>query len=209
MLFYIKLYYIKKNIRLYIIMNFFNKKLKPNLVDQNIINEYINKNPIKIIYEIKEPSESYKILQKILKCTLTFLYNYLIIILIILIITLYLWKRYLWYQEIKKKKELEDKEEIDKYFNNLYKKNKKLNFNNNKETNLESNKESNIINIDSEIKNYDTNKEITIIEKQEKQEKNVRFTQNINYNLLDEEDENENYNNFLASNEKSKYTTYY
>lgn len=100
-------------------MNFSNKKLRPSLVDQTLLNQYMkikNPDPIKIIHlPAKEPSELQKIISKIFSSILSFLYNYFIILLVFFLIIFYLWNRYKWYQNIKKTK---DDQQI-KYLNSL------------------------------------------------------------------------------------------
>ena len=104
-------------------MKLFNKKSKPLLIDQNIIGEYMKQkypDPIQIIP--KEPSDLQKLFTKIIYNIFNFLYNYFFIIAILLAIIIYLYRRYTWYQQIKKLKDEEkDKEstEIKTYFDNI------------------------------------------------------------------------------------------
>ena len=107
-------------------MKLFNKKLKPSLVDQNIVSEYMKQkypDPVKIIHlPAKDPSELQKLLTKIMYNILHFIYHYFFIIAMLLIIFIYLYRRYTWYQTIKvvsdeKKKETK---EIKKYFDDIF-----------------------------------------------------------------------------------------
>jgi hypothetical protein len=112
-------------------MKLFNKKLKPSLVDKNIINEYMKKkypDPVKIIHlPPKEPSDLQKLFTKIMYNILDFLYNYFFIFAILGAIIYYLYNRYTWYQKIKILKEKEDSaakedkesKEIKKYFDKI------------------------------------------------------------------------------------------
>jgi hypothetical protein len=121
-------------------MKLFNKKLKPSLVDKNIINEYMKQkfpDPVKIIHlPPKEPSDLQKLFTKIMYNILDFLYNYFFIFAILFGIIYYLYNRYRWYQKIKTLKEKEDKEkeikeskEIKKYFDDILSEEKSINTN--------------------------------------------------------------------------------
>jgi len=105
----------------------YNKKLKPTLIDQNIIGEYMKE---KMITQMKisggqTQSELQKLSTKIFYNIINFIYHYFFIIGIFLTIGYYLYKRYVWYQEIKKiqtvqqeKQEKQD-EQIKKYFDDI------------------------------------------------------------------------------------------
>jgi hypothetical protein len=198
-------------------MNFFNKKSKPALIDQNIINEYIRNSPVKNISESSfKQKDIYLMFLNILKNILQFLYNYSIIIIILLIIFIYLWRRYIWYQKIKKNKEIEENTkineniEINKYLDNLYLKEIKPNPNinlNSVPLQVSEVKEviPEVIPEVKEIKQVKNNSKHDSKEESKhrvKEHKNVRFD-NVNYNLLEGDQDS-----FLASNETSRYTLY-
>jgi len=96
----------------------YNKKIKPLLVDQNIIGEYMKE---KMISQMKtsgvaQQSELQKLLTKIFYNIVNFVYHYFFILLIFIIISYYLYKRYVWYQEIKTK---QSSDKIKKYFDDI------------------------------------------------------------------------------------------
>jgi hypothetical protein len=107
-------------------MKLFNKKLKPSLVDKNIVSEYMKQkypDPVKIIHlPAKDPSELQKLLTKIMYNILHFIYHYFFIIAMLLIIFIYLYRRYRWYQKIKIVSDEKRKEskEIKKYFDDIF-----------------------------------------------------------------------------------------
>jgi len=111
-------------------MKLFNKKLKPSLVDQNIVSEYMKQkypDPVKIIHlPAKDPTELQKLLTKIMYNILHFIYHYFFIIAMLLIIFIYLYRRYSWYQKIKIVSDEKRKEskEIKKYFDDIFSGNK-------------------------------------------------------------------------------------
>jgi len=108
-------------------MNLFGKKSKPILVDQGLLKKYMKiKFPDPIITPIslpREPSELEKLLTKIFYNILAFIYHYFFIILILVGVGIYLYRRYTWYQNIKKikdtKKEKESSE-IKNYFDDIF-----------------------------------------------------------------------------------------
>jgi hypothetical protein len=96
----------------------YNKKIKPLLVDQNIIGEYMKE---KMITQMKtsgvaQQSELQKLLTKIFYNVVNFIYHYFFILIIFIGISYYLYKRYLWYQEIKTK---QGTDKIKKYFDDI------------------------------------------------------------------------------------------
>jgi hypothetical protein len=105
-------------------MNLLNNKSKPLLVDQSIIGEYMKQK-----YQVqppiivpKEPGQIQKLLTRIMYNVLHFLYNYFFIIAILFTIIFYLYRRYRWYQDLKKvKDDQKEKESNDmkKYFDNI------------------------------------------------------------------------------------------
>ena len=105
-------------------MNLLNNKSKPLLVDQSIIGEYMKQK-----YQVqppiivpKEPGQIQKLLTRIMYNVLHFLYNYFFIIAILFTIIFYLYRRYRWYQDLKKvKDDQKEKESSDmkKYFDNI------------------------------------------------------------------------------------------
>ena len=105
-------------------MNLLNNKLKPSLVDQNVIGEYM-KQKYKIepsVIVSKEPGQIQKLLTRIMYNILNFLYNYFFIIAILFAILFYFYRRYRWYQDLKKvKDDQKEKEstEMKKYFDNI------------------------------------------------------------------------------------------
>jgi len=105
-------------------MNLLNNKLKPSLVDQNVIGEYM-KQKYKIESSVivpKEPGQIQKLLTRIMYNILNFLYNYFFIIVILFAILFYFYRRYRWYQDLKKvKDDQKEKESTDmkKYFDNI------------------------------------------------------------------------------------------
>jgi len=125
-------------------MDFTSRKIKPALVDQMLLNQYQKikfPEPIQIIHlPSKETSELYKIIKKISSSVLSFIYNYFIILFILIAIIIYLWRRYRWYQKIKKNKDdylskqtLEKND--DEYLDSLYDTSNIVTYtNNNKET---------------------------------------------------------------------------
>jgi hypothetical protein len=105
----------------------YNKKIKPSLIDQNIIGEYMKE---KMISQTKVPvvqtqSELQKLSTKIFYNVVNFIYHYFFIIIIFIGISYYLYKRYVWYQEIKKNQvvqavqEVKQDEQIKKYFDDI------------------------------------------------------------------------------------------
>lgn len=125
-------------------MDFTSRKIKPALVDQILLDQYQKikfPEPVQIIHlPSKETSELYKILKKISSSVLSFIYNYFIILFILIAIIIYLWRRYRWYQEIKKNKDESLSKQIfekndDEYLDSLYDTSNKITYkNNNKET---------------------------------------------------------------------------
>lgn len=96
----------------------YNRKIKPTLVDQNIIGEYMKE---KMMSQIKtsgvaQQSELQKLLIKIFYNIVNFVYHYFFILLIFIGIGYYLYKRYVWYQEIKTK---QSSDKIKKYFDDI------------------------------------------------------------------------------------------
>jgi hypothetical protein len=77
----------------------YNKKIKPSLVDKNIIHEYIQ-NSVKI--GGSKESKIYEITTKVFNNIISFIYHYFFIIVILGLIIYYLYNRYYWYQDIKK-----------------------------------------------------------------------------------------------------------
>jgi len=105
----------------------YNKKLKPTLIDQNIIGEYMKEKMITQmkVSGVQTQSELQKLSTKIFYNIINFIYHYFFIVGIFLTIGYYLYKRYVWYQQIKKiqivqqeQKELQD-EQMKKYFDNI------------------------------------------------------------------------------------------
>jgi hypothetical protein len=97
----------------------YNKKIKPTLIDKNIIGEYMKE---KMMFQMKESgvaqqSELQKLGTKIFYNVISFVYHYFFILLIFIGIGYYLYKRYVWYQEIKTKTKNPDK--IKKYFDDI------------------------------------------------------------------------------------------
>lgn len=113
-------------------MKLFNNKLKPLLVDQSIIGEYMKQKyelppPVAIV---KEPGEIQKLLTRIMYNILNFLYNYFFIIAILFAIIFYLYRRYTWYQKLKKVKDDQKEKEsndIKNYFDNILSEDNKTN----------------------------------------------------------------------------------
>ena len=113
-------------------MKLFNNKLKPFLVDQSIIGEYMKQKyelppPVAIV---KEPGEIQKLLTRMMYNVLNFLYNYFFIIAILFAIVFYLYRRYTWYQKLKKvKDDQKEKESNDmkNYFDNILSEDNKTN----------------------------------------------------------------------------------
>ena len=113
-------------------MKLFNNKLKPFLVDQSIIGEYMKQK-----YQVqppiivpKEPGQIQKLLTRIMYNVLHFLYNYFFIIAILFAIVFYLYRRYTWYQKLKKvKDDQKEKESNDmkNYFDNILSEDNKTN----------------------------------------------------------------------------------
>ena len=106
-------------------MKLFNKKLKPILIDQNIINEYMKQKypePIKIVHLPAKESDLNKLLKKIMYNIILFIYNYFLIISILIIVGSYLYYRYIWYQKNKNINDAKKKEstEIKKYFDDIF-----------------------------------------------------------------------------------------
>lgn len=106
-------------------MKLFNKKLKPILIDQNIINEYMKQkypDPIKIVHLPAKESDLNKLLKKIMYNIILFIYNYFLIISILIIVGSYLYYRYIWYQKNKDINNAKKKEstEIKKYFDDIF-----------------------------------------------------------------------------------------
>ena len=105
-------------------MNLLNNKIKPLLVDQNVIGEYM-KQKYKIQPSVivpKEPGQIQKLLTRIMYNILNFLYNYFFIIAILFAIIFYLYRRYRWYQDLKKVKDNQkekESNEMKKYFDNI------------------------------------------------------------------------------------------
>ena len=103
----------------------YNRKIKPSLIDQNIIGEYMKE---KILSQIKVSSiqthsELQKLSTRIFYNVVNFFYHYFFIIGIFLMIIYYMYKRYVWYQEIKKiqvqkQKQVQD-QNIKKYFDDI------------------------------------------------------------------------------------------
>ncbi len=96
----------------------YNRKIKPTLVDQNIIGEYMKE---KMISQMKtsgvaQQSELQKLLTKIFYNIVNFVYHYFFILLIFIGIGYYLYKRYVWYQEIKTK---QSSDKMKKYFDDI------------------------------------------------------------------------------------------
>jgi len=96
----------------------YNKKIKPTLIDQNIIGEYMKE---KMMSQIKtsgvaQQSELQKLLTKIFYNIVNFVYHYFFILLVFIGIVYYLYKRYVWYQEIKTK---QSSDKIKKYFDDI------------------------------------------------------------------------------------------
>jgi hypothetical protein len=96
----------------------YNKKIKPLLVDQNIIGEYMKE---KMITQMKtsgvaQQSELQKLLIKIFYNVVNFVYHYFFILIILIGIGYYLYKRYVWYQEIKTK---QSSDKMKKYFDDI------------------------------------------------------------------------------------------
>jgi hypothetical protein len=101
-----------------------NNKLKPLLVDQNVIGEYMKQKYQVQSPEIvpKEPGQIQKLLTRIMYNVLNFLYNYFFIIAILFAIIFYLYRRYRWYQDLKKVKDNQkekESNEMKKYFDNI------------------------------------------------------------------------------------------
>jgi len=100
----------------------YNKKIKPLLIDQNIIGEYMKE---KMMSQMKvsgvtQQSELQKLLTKIFYNIVNFVYHYFFILLIFIGIVYYLYKRYVWYQEIKTKQGTKQgTDKIKKYFDDI------------------------------------------------------------------------------------------
>ncbi len=99
----------------------YNRKIKPTLVDQNIIGEYMKE---KVISQMKtsgvaQQSELQKLLTKIFYNIVNFIYHYFFIITIFIGIGYYLYKRYVWYQELKTKTQTQKPDKIKKYFDDI------------------------------------------------------------------------------------------
>lgn len=99
----------------------YNRKIKPSLIDQNIIGEYMKE---KILSQIKvssiqTQSELQKLSTRIFYNVVNFFYHYFFIIGIFLMIIYYMYKRYIWYQEIKKVQVQKQKQNIKKYFDDI------------------------------------------------------------------------------------------
>jgi hypothetical protein len=113
-------------------MKLFNNKLKPFLVDQSIIGEYMKQKydiPMPVT-AVKEPGEIQKLLTRMMYNVLNFLYNYFFIIAILFAIVFYLYRRYTWYQKLKKvKDDQKEKESNDmkNYFDNILSEDNKTN----------------------------------------------------------------------------------
>lgn len=103
----------------------YNKKIRPVLVDQNIIGEYMQQKILQTqIQQIPlQESETKKLFVKIFYNTVNFFYHYFFIITIFIGIIYFLYKRYLWYQDIKKQQkedeQQKDEKKISKYFDKL------------------------------------------------------------------------------------------
>jgi hypothetical protein len=99
----------------------YNKKLKPTLIDQNIIGEYMKE---KMLTQLKvsgvqTQSELQKLSTKIFYNVVNFIYHYFFIIIIFGAIGYYLYNRYLWYQQIKKTQAEQQEEQMKKYFDDI------------------------------------------------------------------------------------------
>jgi hypothetical protein len=100
----------------------YNKKIKPLLIDQNIIGEYMKE---KMMSQMKvsgvpQQSELQKLLTKIFYNIVNFVYHYFFILLVFIGIVYYLYKRYVWYQEIKTKQgTTHNSDKIKKYFDDI------------------------------------------------------------------------------------------
>lgn len=116
----------------------YNKKLKPSLIDQNIIGEYMKNKMITQMAlsgpQTQTQTELQKLSTKIFYNIINFIYHYFLIIAIFGGIGYYMYKRYIWYQEIKKtqteKQVKEQDEQMKKYFDNIMEVNQSNNPNN-------------------------------------------------------------------------------
>lgn len=104
----------------------YSKKLKPTLIDQNIIGEYMKEKMMNqmVVSGAQTNTELQKLSTKIFYNVINFIYHYFFIIGIFLAIGYYLYKRYVWYQDIKKTQAIqqvqqEKEEQMKKYFDNI------------------------------------------------------------------------------------------
>lgn len=98
----------------------YNKKIKPSLIDQNIIGEYMKEKLSQqmIGSGVQSQSELKKLSTKIFYNIVYFIYHYFFIILILSGIIYYMYNRYLWYQEIKKN-QAKKEDQTKKYFDEI------------------------------------------------------------------------------------------
>lgn len=168
-------------------MDFTNRKIKPALVDKILLEQYQKikfPDPVKIIHlPTKETSELNKIVKQISSTLLSFIYNYFIILLIIIGIIIYLWRRYTWYQEVKKIKEDEllnqtDDEYIDSLYEPLDKPTNQISY----ENNQNSKDKINYVGIDKQKSKKSSFKSVE--REEEKINKKIEKNNSINSNMI-------------------------